>query len=163
MAASIRSALARLRREDCPLIAPLITPLFEELCRDAGHLWRDRVFNPLVTLRVFLLQILHGNTAINHLRQLSSLCFSAGSYCDARIRLPLGLLQALLQKLVDAADQWVRPIHGSTTRIYLVDGSSFSMPNTPAIRERFGMSAGKKIGVGYLKTTMKSGRASPPQ
>ena len=53
MAASIRSALARLRRGDSPLIAPLITPLFEELCRDGGHLWRDRVFTPLVTLRFF--------------------------------------------------------------------------------------------------------------
>ena len=159
MAASIRSALARLRRGDSPLIAPL----FEELCRDAEYLWRDRVFTPLVTLRFFLLQILHGNTAINHLRQLCGIDFSGSSYCATRGRLPLVALQCLLQKLVDAADPCVRSLPGSAARIYLVDGSNFSTSDTPALRKHFGMHAGRKIGVGYLKTTMKSGRASPPQ
>lgn len=150
MAASISWALTRLRRAESPPCAAW----FEERCRDAGHLWRDRVFPPLVTLRLFLLQILHGNTAISHLRQLSGLCFSPSSYCDARLRLPLESLQALLQKLVDTAEPRARPIHGRGGRIYLVDGSSFSMPDTPALRERFGMPTGQKIGVGYPMCTI---------
>ncbi|HEV2294301.1 MAG TPA: hypothetical protein VGR35_10615, partial [Tepidisphaeraceae bacterium] len=54
--------------------------------------WRDRVLSPLVTLRLFLLQVLHGNTSITHLRQLSGLSFAPGSYCEARDRLPLAVI-----------------------------------------------------------------------
>ena len=148
MAASICAAFAGLRRAG--ELEGLVGSPFEQLCRGLGHLWRQRVF----TLRVFLVQILHQNTAINHLRQLCGIDFSESSYCAARGRLPLMALQCLLQKLVDAADPWVRSLPGSAARIYLVDGSSFSMPDTPALRERFGMPAGRKTGVGYPMCTI---------
>jgi len=56
-------------------------------------LWRDRLLNPLVTLLLFITQVMHGNTAITHLRHLSGLSFSATAYCKARRRLPLALLE----------------------------------------------------------------------
>ncbi|MDB5319045.1 MAG: transposase family protein [Phycisphaerales bacterium] len=53
----------------------------------AGHVWRDRVLDPAGTLALFVLQILHGNTAISHPRHLSGqLVVSASSYCEARAR-----------------------------------------------------------------------------
>jgi hypothetical protein len=54
--------------------------------------WRERLLTPVVVLRLFLRQLLHANTSIVHLRQLSGLNFAAASYCDARLRLPLRLL-----------------------------------------------------------------------
>ena len=112
---------------------------------------RERVFTPLVTLRLFLIQILHGNTAITHLRQLSGMDFATSSYDEARARLPLQVLLGLLHFLVQTAqkaEMLVSPrLLGQ--RIFLVDGSSFSMSDTPELRQHFGLPAGQKLGVGY--------------
>lgn len=101
MAVSIQAALCRLRRmrlADLPADC-----VFEQLCHQHDHDWRERLFTPLITMKLFLLQIAWGNTAINHLRHLSGLAFVASSYCEARMRLPLGVLQGFLQKLVESA------------------------------------------------------------
>src|SRR5918996_3967144 len=46
-------------------------------CQEAGYTsWRDRVLTPVTTLQLFLLQILHGNTACSHLPHLAGLRFS---------------------------------------------------------------------------------------
>ena len=34
-----------------------------QACRDAGMTWLDSMLNPVVTVQIFLIQILHGNTA----------------------------------------------------------------------------------------------------
>ena len=37
------------------------------VCREIGYTaWRDRVLTPVTTIQLFLLQILHGNTACGH-------------------------------------------------------------------------------------------------
>src|SRR5690349_12425022 len=54
-----------------------------------GHVWRDRLLDPAHTLALFVLQVLHGNTAISHLRHLSDLDVADSSYCEARARLPV--------------------------------------------------------------------------
>src|SRR5437763_1043141 len=54
-----------------------------------GHRWRDRLLDPANTIALFILQVLHGNTAISHLRLLSGVHCANGSYCDARTRLPV--------------------------------------------------------------------------
>jgi hypothetical protein len=47
-------------------------------CVEVGYLaWRDRVLIPVTTIQLFLLQILHGNTACSHPPHLSSWRFSA--------------------------------------------------------------------------------------
>jgi hypothetical protein len=69
-------------------------------CQEAGYTsWRDRVLTPVTTLQLFLLQILHGNTACSHLLHLSGLRFSASAYCQARSKLPLDLFRLLLTHL----------------------------------------------------------------
>src|SRR6478752_7776418 len=61
----------------------------------AGHLWRNRLLDPAHTLALFVLQILHGNTAISHLRHLSDLDVADSSYCEARARLPVAGVAAV--------------------------------------------------------------------
>ena len=105
MAASraVVTVLARLRREpfaDLPIARPL-----DQLCRDSAHVWRDTLLTPLVTLRLFALQVLHGNTSITHLRQLAGVDFAPASYCEARQRLPLAVLTSLLTTVAQWADR----------------------------------------------------------
>lgn len=147
---AVSHVLARLRHE--PLAHLPIADLVEQACEACEHQYRHRVLTPLVTLRLFLLQILHGNTAINHLRQLSGLAFVASSYCEARERLPLALITGLIASLARLAGGGGS---GSGTlvlpgrRVLVVDGSSFSTPDEPGLRERFGLYPTATVGVAY--------------
>ena len=67
----------------------LETDAIEQACRDAKMTWIQSTLNPIVTVQVFLLRILHGNTACEHLPQLAKLSFTAAAYCKARMRLKL--------------------------------------------------------------------------
>jgi hypothetical protein len=162
--ATIGRALMRLRRVGIDDQGEhLLWPgRFEQLCREGGHRWRQRLFTPWTTLRLFLLQVLNGNVAINALRQLSGLSFAAGSYCEARTRLPLAALQRLLAELCDAALHQLadddrrdggrdggRDGAGEGGRIYAVDSTGCSLPDTPALRRRFGLPAPARVGVSY--------------
>lgn len=143
---AIHTALARLRRlglSDLPTDAMLL-----QLCHDAKHDWRDRLFTPLLTLKMLILQMAHGNSAIAHLRQLSGLAFSTSSYCEARMRLPLKVLQAMLGKMTSLAQRTIEPIRKGY-RILIVDGTGFSMPDHPELNQHFGMPPRQTRGVGY--------------
>jgi len=121
-----------------------------DILRQAGMRWRSRVLDPLTTLRLFVLQILHGNTAINHLRHLHSEPFTDSAYCQARARLPLAALRLLLERLVSA----LQPLMNGDGRwlghrTFHIDGSGFSMPDTPELQEAFGQPGGQKAGCGF--------------
>jgi DDE family transposase len=119
-------------------------------CQEAGYTsWRDRVLTPVTTIQLFLLQVLHGNTACSHLPHLSGLRFSASAYCQARARLPLRFFDLLLERFNRAVQRstmddgrW----HGHRT--FLVDGSACSMPDTPALQDAFGQSTEQRPGCG---------------
>ena len=130
-------------RELCP-------EAIEQACREQGMAWRKSTLNPIVTVQVFFLQILHGNTACTHLPHLANLCFTAAAYCKARMRLKLKVLELLLQRSVeqlhhDVLDKsrWLGH------RVFFVDGSSFSMPDTPELQEHFGQPGGQRAGCGF--------------
>ena len=81
MHASILSVLARLRQDVAETLAP---QTIRGACRRAGYSWRDRELDPVATLSLFLLQILHGNTACQHVVHFGHWAFSATAYCKAR-------------------------------------------------------------------------------
>ena len=64
-----------------------------QACRAEGMRWHQTRLNPIITLKLFLLQILHGNTAMTNLRHLSKPCFTASAYCQARGKIPLAVCQ----------------------------------------------------------------------
>lgn len=115
-----------------------------------GRLVRHRLLPPVVLLRLFLMQVLAGNTSITHLRQLSGRKFADSSYCEARLLLPLCLFRCLLRWTLEQARNLAStPLIGS--RVLVIDCTSFSMPDTPALRKRFGLpkAGGAKPGVSY--------------
>lgn len=113
----------------------------ERACREAGHEWRDRKLGPVVTVRLFLLQILWGNTACNHVPRLAGLDVTGSAYCEARGRLPLEALQTLLTQCTTQMTECVRETgRWLGHRLFITAGSSFSMPDTEQLREHFGQS-----------------------
>ena len=122
----------------------LVGRLLVDRCRAT----RERTLSPAVTVNLFLRQVLHGNTAVTHLRHLSGLAFTPSAYCQARARLPV----AFFRRLQAAATGRVRA--GTTEdwrghRVYLIDGSSFSMPDAPELQECFGQPGGQAAGCGF--------------
>ena len=67
MVSSILRAVARIKADVAVLLQ---AATIERLCRDLGHTWRDRILTPVVTVHAFLLQVLHGNTACDHVPHL---------------------------------------------------------------------------------------------
>jgi len=121
-----------------------------QACRDAGMSWNNSALNPVVTLQIFFVQILHGNTAIEHLKHLTGKVFAASAYCQARMRISLDTLYLLLER---CAGQMQQDTFGAARwlghRVFHVDGSSFSMPDTPQLQAYFGQPGGQKPGCGF--------------
>ena len=104
------------------------------ICGYLNYVCRERVLGPATTVHVFLLQILHGNTACAALPRLAGISFSAAAYCEARKRLPLALFQDLLERVCDALFPEVQTTgRWRGHRTWTLDGSSFSMPDTPPL------------------------------
>lgn len=82
----IDTTLRKLRQDPCQYLERSVV---ERTCRDAGHRWRNGVLNPFATIHWFLLQVLSGNTALEHVATLAKKAFTDSAYCQARARLPL--------------------------------------------------------------------------
>jgi Transposase DDE domain len=143
------STILRTLRQD--LAAVLGHDVIRAACQAAGHTWRDScLLTPAAIIYWFLIQILHGNTALTHVSLLAGRSFSASAFCQARARLPLAVFRALLREMVrvlipdtEAIGRW------RGHRTFLVDGSSFSMPDTPALQAHFGQPGNQKPGCGF--------------
>ena len=84
MVPSVTTVLQRCKTDWAAQLQP---DAIHTACQKAGYTsWRDRLLNPVITVQLFLLQILHGNTACQHLPHLSGLRFSASAYCQARAK-----------------------------------------------------------------------------
>src|SRR3954464_4573971 len=122
--------------------------------------YRDRVFGPITTIWGFLSQVLsddHGcrdavSRVIAH-RAASGLepCSpNAASYCNARARLPAGVLRTLakrtarqLQDGLPRAWKW----HGRD--VFIADGSHVSMPDTKENQAAYPQVYNQEPGVGF--------------
>ena len=115
-----------------------------------GYPWRARLLDPVTTVHLFLLQILHGNTAWSHLPHLAAQRFTAAAFCQARIRLPLVVWQRLLRRTATVCEQTTHDEgRWRGHRTCLLDGSSFSMPDTPELQEYGGQPSGQRPGCGF--------------
>ncbi len=143
----IMPVLARLRQDLASSLDPQAIRL---ACQEARYSWRNRKLDPVATISLFLLQILHGNTACQHVVHFGNWAFSATAFCQARRRLPLQVFQILLEQIAArlrwqtaATARW----HGH--RVWVEDGSGFSMPDVPTLRAHFGQPPGQARGCGF--------------
>ena len=122
--------------------------------------WLDRVYSPLVTLWVFLGQVLsadHSRRAAvarliaHRLARGQTPCSArSGAYRQARKRLPEAFFSETALRtgraLDDGADEgwlWKR------RRVYVYDGSSVTMPDTPANQAAYPQPVAQKPGLGF--------------
>jgi hypothetical protein len=75
MALSIAEIVRQFKADVAKALSP---ETVENICGYLGYVCRHRLLNPTVTLHVFLLQILHGNTACAALSRLAGVPFTAG-------------------------------------------------------------------------------------
>jgi hypothetical protein len=143
----IGSAVERLKRS---WSTELDDEAIRRACAEAGHAWRDRKLDPVTTVKLFLLQILWGNAACNQVPHLARRDVTGSAYCEARSRLKLEALQTLLSRSTTAMAECVRESgRWLGHRLFLVDGSNFSMPDTEQLRDRFGETPGQTTGCGF--------------
>lgn len=145
--ASIAQRVARLKGEGGLVLSPAMVTQAAEA---SGHRWRDRLLDPATTLRLFMLQILHGNVACRAVRHLSGLRFSVTAYVNARHRLPLAMFTQLARALAGMAgapDASAGLWHGH--RVMLIDGTGLSMPDTPELQQHFGQPGRVQPGCGF--------------
>lgn len=128
----------------------LDTESIEAVCRAVGHIWRRRELDPAATLQGFLLQILHGNTACSHVPRLLGKQVTSKAYSEARSRLPLEVFQQLLvivcgrlQACVNDTGRWLGH------RVWVMDGTGCSMPDTPELQKAFGQPPMQRVGCGF--------------
>ena len=146
-----RSILAAVERIKCELARFLAPEFIRQVCQSIGHVWRERVLDPVTTLHLFALQILHGNTACSHVPRLAAVDCTGEAYGQARQRLPLTIFERLVgairERLLGSPTLDDGRWHGHRT--FLVDGSGVSMPDTKALRKAFGQPGEQKPGCGF--------------
>jgi hypothetical protein len=143
----IDTILKRLRQDVAQLLDP---ESIQTACREVGYRWRKCVLDPVAIVHWFVIQVLHGNTSLEHIARLAGGLFTGVAYCLARGLLPLAVFQCVLRDLVKA----LVPITEAEGlwrghRSLLMDGSAFSMPDTPALQKAFGQPGAQKPGCGF--------------
>ena len=121
---------------------------------------RERLFPPTETLSMFLAQALSADrscqkavneTAVKRLAGgLSGCSTHTGAYCRARIRLPLDMVRTLTRYTgqgitARAPAAW----HWRGRQVRLVDGTTVTLPDTPANQAAYPQSHNQKPGLGF--------------
>ena len=147
-------ALSRVREGSDHLLVPA---RINQLARATGVIFRETQLTPGNTLRLFAQQIAHGNIACSAVHHLAGEAFSDAAWCQARQRLPMDLIERVHRRFVDetraelnvADDVGDGPYRWRGHRLHVVDGSTDSMPDTPALRTHYGVPAPSREGLGF--------------
>lgn len=161
----LRGQISFLRRQflqdgDLPFTDVLSEAVVEEALQAAGSSWIDRIFSPLVTLWVFLGQVLSADHSCraavarliaHRVAQEEKPCSAeTGAYCQARKRLPEKFFSEVARRTGRALDdgvdaRWL----WKGRRVYVYDGSAVSMPDTPENQRDYPQPGTQKPGLGF--------------
>ena len=143
----IDTILKQLRQDPARALQP---ESIRTACRSAGHTWRKCLLDPVAVIHWFVIQIIHGNASLQHVSLLAKRTFTDAAYCLARARLPLAVFRGVLDGLVKDLVPVTRS-EGTWRghRTWLIDGSSFSMPDTPELQAKFGQPDAQAKGCGF--------------
>jgi hypothetical protein len=155
---TVRARFAR--NEGLPFADILTEANIRDVLNEHGVEFRDRVFNPVTTIWGFLSQVLSEDhscrDAVSRIiahRSANGMTVcspNTASYCTARSRIRTGVLSTLarrtaqeLQTSID--DQW----KWNGRSVFIVDGSSVSMPDTPENQAVYPQPPNQKPGLGF--------------
>jgi Transposase DDE domain len=157
----VRDQIQLLRdRPQLPFADLLEAETVAEAVAAEGVLGRTRIFTPLITVWTFLSQILSPDHSCREaVSRLIGYLIALGrrpcepttdAYCRARQRLPLGVVQRLARHTADTLqaavpNQWL----WKGLQVYLVDGTTVSMPDTPDNQRAFPQARSQQPGCGF--------------
>jgi Transposase DDE domain len=149
-----------LQDEQLPLSNILSAELVAQALKALSVYWLDRIYSPLVTLWVFLSQVLSADhscrAAVARLmahrvsRGESACSPETGAYCQARKRIPEAFFAEVARRTGRALEANVLPEWlWKQRRVYVFDGSSVSMPDTPENQRAYPQPDTQKPGLGF--------------
>jgi hypothetical protein len=162
---SFRSQFEFLRRQ---FLQDGELPFAEVLSRETVQLaldaievaWNERIYTPLVTLWIFLGQVMSADHSCraavarfvaHRVSQGQRVCSShTGAYCQARKRLPEQFFAHIARGVGKSLHQASQPEWRWKNRnVYMFDGTTISMPDTPSNQEAYPQSNKQTPGVGF--------------
>lgn len=145
---------------DLPFTDVLSEEIVQQALKTIDFCWRDRIYSPLATLWVFLGQVLSADHSCraavakliaHRLSNGESACSAETSaYCQARKRLPEQFFSDVARETGSALDKqanadWL----WKGRRVYMFDGSTVSMPDTPENQDAYPQPDSQKPGLGF--------------
>ena len=149
-----------LRNEGLPFADILTEASIREVLNEHGVPYRDRVFSPVTTIWGFLSQVLSedhscrdavsriiAHRAANGITVCSP---NTASYCNARSRIPTSVLSTLATRTAEelhtsVGDRW----KWNGRSVFILDGSSVSMPDTPENQAMYPQPPQQRPGLGF--------------
>jgi hypothetical protein len=155
---AVRARFAR--NEGLPFVDILTEASIRDVLKEHGVKFRDRVFNPVTTIWGFLSQVLSEDhscrDAVSRIiahraANGKTICSpNTASYCTARSRILTSVLSTLAMRTADELetsipDQW----RWNDRSVFIVDGSSVSMPDTPENQQMYPQPPTQAPGLGF--------------
>jgi hypothetical protein len=155
---AVRARFAR--NEGLPFADILTEVSIRDVLNEHGVQFRERVFNPVTTIWGFLSQVLSDDHSCrdavsriiaHHAAKGMTVCSpNTASYCNARSRICTGVLSTLarrtaqqLQTSIDNQWKW------NGRSVFIFDGSSVSMPDTPENQQQYPQPPQQATGLGF--------------
>jgi hypothetical protein len=128
--------------------------------QDEGDHSRDRLWNLRLVFWTFLWQVAQAGASCREaIRQAQALCQATGrrcppdttsAFCQARAALPLDRLQQIQDSVVAEADNVIASGHlWCGCRVFAIDGSTVTAPDTPENQKTFPQQSVQKPGCGF--------------
>lgn len=149
-----------LQEGDLPFANVLSAETIEHALNTIDSAWKDRVYTPLVTLWVFLSQVISADHSCraavakliaHRIANGQSVCSAqTGAYCQARARLPEQFFASVTRDVAQALDSKVKK-HWlwKGRRVLMFDGSTISMPDSAANQAEYPQTKQSKPGAGF--------------
>jgi len=149
-----------LQEGDLPFTDVLSEQIVSQALTASKVVWNNSIYSPLVTLWVFLSQVLSEDHSCrsavarliaHRVSQGQGKCSTeTGAYCQARKRLPEKFFSDVARQTGQALDKqaqsgWL----WKDRRVYLFDGSTVSMPDTEENQEAYPQHDSQKPGLGF--------------
>jgi hypothetical protein len=155
---AVRARFAR--NEGLPFADILTEASIREVLNEHSVLYRDRVFSPVTTIWGFLSQVLSEDhscrDAVSRIiahraANGNTVCSpNTASYCNARSRIPTRVLSTLATRTAEelhtsVGDRW----KWNGRSVFILDGSSVSMPDTAENRAMYPQPPQQAAGLGF--------------
>lgn len=130
------------------------------ICDELGYEFRDRIYNPMITVWMFITQVISADkscqmavTRLNSWRVakgLPTVSSETTSYCKARSRLPEVLFERLLRWTATRCEEATEETWLFCGRVVeMVDGWTVTMADSEENQEEYPQMAGQKPGCGF--------------